>query len=267
VTGPPVLEGTADDGDSVNSVTVHVNLPNGDSYQDTAILNGSEWSYTPELTQCGYHTLRLEVTDQASNASLEGPYDLAVSLYDGEGDGVPDACDNCPEDVNPGQEDCDGDGTGDVCDNIIIVEKQTDPDGVVDTFTFTGDAAGTISDGQQIVVSDLQPGAYTATEADPTPGSDLTAITCDDGGSATPSTWDVETRTATFNLDPGETVKCTFTNRPVADLDGNGEVNVADLSILISQWGECEGECSADLDGNGWVNLVDLSILISQWGS
>ncbi len=50
-----------------------------------------------------------------------------------------------------------------------------------------------------------------------------------------------------------------------ADLDGNCWVNTADLSILISQWGECEG-CLADLNGNGWVNTADLSILISQWG-
>ena len=147
----------------------------------------------------------------------------------------------------------------------IIVEKQTDPDGVAGTFTFTGDAAGTISDNGTIVVSDLAPGTYTATEDDPTPAFDLTAITCGDGGSATPSTWDVGTRTATFNLDPGETVKCTFTNRPSADLDGNGEVNAADLSVLVSQRGECAG-CAADLDGNGWVNLADLSILVSQWG-
>jgi hypothetical protein len=51
----------------------------------------------------------------------------------------------------------------------------------------------------------------------------------------------------------------------LADLDGSGKVNLADLSILLSQWGECAG-CPADLNGNGWVNLPDLSILVSQWG-
>jgi hypothetical protein len=90
----------------------------------------------------------------------------------------------------------------------IIVEKQTDPDGTAGSFTFTGDAAGTISDGQQIVVSDLAPGTYTATEDDPAPAFDLTAIACDDDDSS----GDVATRTATFNLDPGEAVTCTFTN-------------------------------------------------------
>ncbi len=79
VTGPPILEGTASDGDSVDDAIVHVNLPNGDSYQDAATYNGSEWSYTPELTQCGHHTLRLEVTDQAGNATLKGAFDLFVN--------------------------------------------------------------------------------------------------------------------------------------------------------------------------------------------
>ncbi len=94
----------------------------------------------------------------------------------------------------------------------IIVEKQTNPDGAMGSFTFTGDAAGTISDNGMLMVADLAPGTYTSTENDPTPAFDLTAISCDDGMSATPSSGNVMTRTATFNVDPGETVKCTFTN-------------------------------------------------------
>ena len=90
----------------------------------------------------------------------------------------------------------------------IIVEKQVFPTGAVDAFAFAGDAAGTIGNGGQIVVSDLAPGTYTSTEADPGPDFQLTAITCDDDNSNA----DLTTRTATFQLDPNETVKCTFTN-------------------------------------------------------
>jgi hypothetical protein len=98
----------------------------------------------------------------------------------------------------------------------IIVEKQTDPDGAAGSFTFTGTAAGTISDGGQIVVSNLVPGAYTSTESDPTPAFDLTSIVCDDSNSS----GNLGTRTATFNVEAGETVKCTFTNSK------RGQINI-----------------------------------------
>ena len=51
----------------------------------------------------------------------------------------------------------------------------------------------------------------------------------------------------------------------VADIDGDGEVNVADLLILIGQWGPCS-DCDADLDSDGEVNVADLLILIGAWG-
>ena len=95
----------------------------------------------------------------------------------------------------------------------IIVRKATDPAGSAGSFTFTGDAAGTISDGGMITVQHLTPGTYTSTEGNPAPAYDLVSITCDDGSSATASSGSLSTRTATFALDAGETVTCTFTNR------------------------------------------------------
>jgi uncharacterized repeat protein (TIGR01451 family) len=89
----------------------------------------------------------------------------------------------------------------------IIVEKVTVPaDG--EDFVFTGDAAGTLDDGESIIVSDLLPGQYTSTEVDPGPEWVLGAIQCDDAN----SDGDVPSATATFNVEPGETVTCTFTN-------------------------------------------------------
>ncbi|MFL5641830.1 MAG: isopeptide-forming domain-containing fimbrial protein, partial [Chloroflexota bacterium] len=90
----------------------------------------------------------------------------------------------------------------------IIVEKQTSPDGAAGQFTFTGDAAGSIGDNGQIVVTNLVPGTYTSTEGPTGLLFDLGAVTCDDANSV----GNVETSTATFHLEAGETVKCTFTN-------------------------------------------------------
>jgi hypothetical protein len=96
----------------------------------------------------------------------------------------------------------------------IIVEKQTVPDGAAGNFTFTGNATGTISDNGQIIVSNLLPGNYSTTESDPAPFI-LTNIFCND----TNSFWNVTARTATFVLEPGEIVKCTFTDTNVLVVD------------------------------------------------
>lgn len=53
----------------------------------------------------------------------------------------------------------------------------------------------------------------------------------------------------------------------VGDLNNDGVVNVADMLILLSQWGQCgEGNCPADLNGDGTVDVSDLLILLSNWG-
>jgi hypothetical protein len=94
----------------------------------------------------------------------------------------------------------------------IIVKKVTNPSpDTTDSFTFTGDAAGSIKNGETITSSSLLPGTYTSTEA-AAAGFDLTSISCDDANSATASSGDTTTRQATFKLDAGETVTCTFTN-------------------------------------------------------
>jgi len=54
-------------------------------------------------------------------------YDLTDNYVDGDGDGVPDLVDNCPDTYNPDQNDLDGDGKGDVCD-IAEVEFAGSPE-------------------------------------------------------------------------------------------------------------------------------------------
>lgn len=50
-----------------------------------------------------------------------------------------------------------------------------------------------------------------------------------------------------------------------ADLNGDGEVEAADLAILLGSWGPCPG-CPADLNCDGVVEAADLAILLGSWG-
>lgn len=102
----------------------------------------------------------------------------------------------------------------------IIVEKQTEPDGWTEKdFDFTGAATGSLADGEQIVVSDLQAGVYSVQEVVPA-GWTLTSIVCDDGNSVV----NLPNFEAEFHLEAGETVKCTFYNllQYSVTYDGNG---------------------------------------------
>lgn len=58
------------------------------------------------------------------------------------------------------------------------------------------------------------------------------------------------------------TISQPFPN--TGDLNGDGQVNGADLATLLGQWG-LSG--NADLDDNGIVNGADLAILLNNWGT
>jgi hypothetical protein len=103
-------------------------------------------------------------------------------------------------------------GDADAGSGTLIIAVQSEPSGQAGSLQFTGVPTGTVTTGSTLVVSNLEPGTYTSTEVDPAPDFDLTAVECDDENSATPSSGDAQTRTAVFNLDPAETVTCTFTN-------------------------------------------------------
>jgi hypothetical protein len=49
----------------------------------------------------------------------------------------------------------------------------------------------------------------------------------------------------------------------VADLNGDGVVNGADLGILLANWGK---PGATDLDGNGTTDGADQAILMGAWG-
>jgi hypothetical protein len=48
-----------------------------------------------------------------------------------------------------------------------------------------------------------------------------------------------------------------------ADLDGDGNIGAADLSLLLASWG---AGGAADLNDDGIVGAADLSLLLAAWG-
>lgn len=53
----------------------------------------------------------------------------------------------------------------------------------------------------------------------------------------------------------------------VADLDGNGEVNGADIGLFLIQWGPCTGFCEADFNRDGVVDGGDFGVLLIEFGA
>jgi len=51
-----------------------------------------------------------------------------------------------------------------------------------------------------------------------------------------------------------------------ADFSGNGQVDAADLGILLSVWGTSPANGQGDLNHDGIVSAPDLSALLTQWG-
>ena len=119
---------------------------------------------------------------------------------------------------------------GPACDQYgqkgkIIVVKKTYPYGGTG-FVFSGDLAGTINDGGSIAKV-VAAGTYHTTEAVKADWK-LYSISCSDSN----STGSTTTRTATFNVSPGETVTCTFTNKKaVLDLKCASTCGTTDKSF------------------------------------
>ena len=91
----------------------------------------------------------------------------------------------------------------------IIVQKQTDPEGSLQSFEFDPSVGGNFSltDGAEHVLGPLSPGTYSVSEVNLPSRWTQTSATCDDG--SLPSA---------IELQDGETVTCVFTNTQSAQI-------------------------------------------------
>jgi Ca2+-binding RTX toxin-like protein len=130
----PVITVSPDGGEVRSPVTVQYSC--GDAASGTASCSGSLDGNPVDdgavvTLDVGPHSLAVSASDALGNQSSQTVNFTVVpsdSPNDRDGDGVPDAGDNCADDPNPNQEDTDGDGIGDACDPDPDDGPNADPD-------------------------------------------------------------------------------------------------------------------------------------------
>ena len=110
----------------------------------------------------------------------------------------------------------------------IIINKLTSPSGLADSFRFSPSYAAdfSLTDGGSNDSGYLLPNTYTVVE-NIVAAWELTGLSCadPDGGSST----NLASATASIDLDPGETVSCTFTNDPLPNISVTKTPNPASV--------------------------------------
>jgi len=95
------------------------------------VAGATSSTYTIDPVNAGHAGTYDCVVSNAFGSATSNPATLSlITAPDGDGDGVADACDNCPSVSNPDQTDSDGDGIGDACESTCPADF--DGNGVVD---------------------------------------------------------------------------------------------------------------------------------------
>lgn len=185
--------------------------------------------------------------DGIPNATDNCPCVSNADQADSDNDGIGDACDNCPTNYNPLQEDADHDGIGDACDNCPTTYNplQEDTD---------GDHIGDSCDNCPTVVNPRQydfdyDGIGDECDPDIDGDSILNELDPDRDGDNVPDSVD----NCLIHFNPSQ-----------ADSDGDGIGDACDNCPLIANpdqtdsdgdgWGD---ECDDDTDGDGVPNEMD----------
>ncbi|MCP4760116.1 MAG: hypothetical protein GY894_08945 [Planctomycetes bacterium] len=183
--------------------------------------------------------------ESASDCNANGIPDECEASEDCNANGIPDECES--------HGDCNGNGTLDECESFVdcnangipdecdVAESDCNENGVPDECDVT---AGTSLDENADGYPD---------ECDP-----------DCNGNGVSDLVDIDAGTSEDSNANGVPDECECD-----DIIEDGVIDILDLLQLLSDWGICPGivDCPSDLDGDSDVGLVDLLILIEVFGA
>jgi hypothetical protein len=167
-----------------------------------------------------------------STATTVTVHVVAPTVTDADGDGVPDASDNCPSVANPGQADADSDGIGDACDTNAyaptLSSAAADANGNEgDTLSTSG--AFSDQDGNNTLAITKVSGAGTVTDNGDGSWSWSLATTDQGSGSVTVQASDGEHTAVTdsFDWSAANVAPSGTFNSPSADVNEGSSFNLS----------------------------------------
>lgn len=181
--------------------------------------------------------------ESSGNGSVAGD----TTVFDQDGDGIPDNEDSCPDTVNSGV-DQDADGIDDACDTDILASDDVDGDGVLNG----EDNCLTVANaGQENVDSDLR-GDACDTDADGDGVSDKT-----DNGDGTFTDNNGDNCPLVANSSQADQDGDGIGNACDGDIDGDGLGNDSDTCPYVNDATNDPASCAADADGDGIPDGTD----------